>query len=183
MAQAGKAEATLEALVAIELVGGAQEQAPAATEPAKTAAEEKDKSALALDTIVVTGSAQGVSKMKSSISISTMSEQLVQFEVDGLIVSNTTLSRDGVDHLPHGAETGGLSGAPVFEKSTTALELFAMSLQGRLPLIGVGGIESGAQAQAKIDAGASLVQIYSGLIYRGPDLIAECAKALRVGKT
>lgn len=107
-----------------------------------------------------------------------ISEQLVRFEIDGLIATNTTLSREGVSHLPHGEETGGLSGAPVFESSTARLADFAEYLQGRVPLIGVGGILSGEQAKAKIDAGASLVQVYSGLIYRGPDLISDCVRAI-----
>jgi dihydroorotate dehydrogenase len=111
--------------------------------------------------------------------IAFISEQLVRFEIDGLITTNTTLSREGVDGLPHGQETGGLSGQPVFEKSTQVLEQFAMYLQGQIPLIGVGGIVQGSDAKAKIDAGASLVQVYSGLIYRGPDLINDCVRALQ----
>lgn len=107
-----------------------------------------------------------------------ISEQLVRFEIDGLIATNTTLSREGVSDLPHGAETGGLSGAPVFDSSTARLADFAGYLQGRVPLIGVGGILQGQQAKAKIDAGASMVQIYSGLIYRGPDLINESIRAI-----
>jgi len=111
--------------------------------------------------------------------IAFISEQLVRFEIDGLITTNTTLSREGVDGLPHGQETGGLSGQPVFAKSTQVLEQFAMYLQGQIPLIGVGGIVQGSDAKAKIDAGASLVQVYSGLIYRGPDLINDCVRALQ----
>lgn len=111
--------------------------------------------------------------------IAFISEQLVRFEIDGLITTNTTLSRDGVDGLPHGQETGGLSGQPVFTKSTQVLEQFAMYLQGQIPLIGVGGICQGSDAKAKIDAGASLVQVYSGLIYRGPELINDCVRALQ----
>ena len=107
-----------------------------------------------------------------------ISKQLIQFKIDGLIVTNTTLSREGVEGLAHGDEAGGLSGAPVFEKSTACLKAFANTLQGQIPLIGVGGILDGQQAQAKIEAGASLVQIYSGLIYRGPDLIHDCINAL-----
>jgi dihydroorotate dehydrogenase len=84
-----------------------------------------------------------------------------------------------VSELPYGDEAGGLSGAPVFERSTECLSAFATHLQGRIPLIGVGGISTGEQAQAKMDAGASLVQLYSGLIYQGPDLINDCVNALR----
>jgi dihydroorotate dehydrogenase len=108
-----------------------------------------------------------------------ISDELVRFEIDGLIATNTTLSREAVTDLPHGDEAGGLSGAPVFESSTARLADFAGYLQGRVPLIGVGGIQSGADAKAKQDAGASLVQLYSGLIYQGPDLISDCVRALR----
>ncbi len=108
-----------------------------------------------------------------------ISQQLLRFEIDGLITTNTTLSRVGVEALPHGAETGGLSGRPVFAKSTAILSEFATQLAGKIPLIGVGGICAGDDAKAKLNAGASLVQIYSGLIYRGPDLINECVRAVR----
>jgi len=107
-----------------------------------------------------------------------ISQQLLRFEIDGLITTNTTLSRVGVESLPHGAEAGGLSGKPVFAKSTQILADFAARLDGKIPLIGVGGITAGADAKAKIDAGATLVQIYSGLIYRGPDLINDAVRAL-----
>ncbi|GAA5183800.1 quinone-dependent dihydroorotate dehydrogenase [Acinetobacter kookii] len=107
-----------------------------------------------------------------------IAKQLIQFKIDGLIVTNTTLSREGVENLKYGNEAGGLSGAPVFEKSTACLAAFAKVLQGQIPLIGVGGILSGEQAVAKQQAGASLVQIYSGLIYTGPALIKDCIDAL-----
>ena len=107
-----------------------------------------------------------------------ISEQLLTFKIDGLIVTNTTLSREGVENLPFGNEAGGLSGAPVFEKSTECLHSFAKVLNDQIPLIGVGGITQGEHAVAKKDAGASLVQIYSGLIYTGPDLIKECVSAI-----
>jgi dihydroorotate dehydrogenase len=97
--------------------------------------------------------------------------------VDGLIATNTTVSREGVAGLPNGAEEGGLSGAPLRERSTRVLRAFAAALQGEITLIGCGGIMSGADAREKFAAGASLVQIYSGLVYRGPGLIAECASA------
>ncbi|MFA5494909.1 MAG: quinone-dependent dihydroorotate dehydrogenase [Porticoccaceae bacterium] len=99
--------------------------------------------------------------------------------VDGVIATNTTLGRDGVEHLPLAAEAGGLSGAPVRDKSTAVIAILADELAGRLPIIGVGGICSGADAVAKIRAGASLVQIYSGFIYRGPGLVREIVNALR----
>lgn len=107
-----------------------------------------------------------------------IASQILEYQFDGLIVTNTTLSRDGVDTLPHGTEEGGLSGQPVFERSTECLRLFANALQGKIPLIGVGGICSGQDAQAKIQAGATLVQLYSGLIYEGPELIKQCVDAL-----
>ncbi|KAB0627373.1 quinone-dependent dihydroorotate dehydrogenase [Acinetobacter gandensis] len=107
-----------------------------------------------------------------------IAQQLLTFKIDGLIVTNTTLSREGVEGLPFGDEAGGLSGAPVFEKSTACLAAFAKVLNGRIPLIGVGGILSGADAVAKQKAGASLVQVYSGLIYTGPTLVKDCVDAL-----
>ena len=107
-----------------------------------------------------------------------ISKQLIEFKIDGLIVTNTTLSREGVEGLPFAEEAGGLSGAPVFEKSTACLAAFSKALNGEIPLIGVGGILSGEQAVAKREAGASLVQVYSGLIYTGPDLIKDCINAL-----
>ena len=106
-----------------------------------------------------------------------IANQLLQFKIDGLIVTNTTLSRVGVESLPYGNEAGGLSGAPVFEKSTECLRQFAKRLNGQIPLIGVGGITQGEHALAKKDAGASLVQIYSGLIYTCPSLIKDCVSA------
>ena|SRR5690554_907324 len=107
-----------------------------------------------------------------------IAQQLLQFKIDGLIVTNTTLSREGVENLPHGDEAGGLSGAPVFEKSTACLAAFAKFLEGKIPLIGVGGILSGEQAVAKRNAGATLVQVYSGLVYTGPELVKDCVDAL-----
>ena len=106
-----------------------------------------------------------------------IAQQLLKFKIDGLIVTNTTLSREGVEGLEHAEETGGLSGAPVFEKSTACLAAFSKLLQGQIALIGVGGILSGADAVAKKQAGASLVQVYSGLIYTGPKLVKACVDA------
>ena len=96
---------------------------------------------------------------------------------DALIATNTSLSRDGVERLPHAGEQGGLSGAPIRERATRALAALAAALQGEVPLIGVGGILSGADAAAKLAAGARLVQLYTGLIYRGPVLVQECVSA------
>lgn len=107
-----------------------------------------------------------------------IAQQLIANQIDGLIVTNTTLSREGVENLPFGDEAGGLSGAPVFEKSTACLAAFAQALDGKVPLIGVGGILSADQALAKQQAGANLLQIYSGLIYTGPKLIQDCVRVL-----
>jgi dihydroorotate dehydrogenase len=98
--------------------------------------------------------------------------------MDAVIATNTTLSREGVEHLPHGREAGGLSGAPMREKSTRVLAAFHRELAGEVPLIGVGGILEGRHAREKMEAGARLVQLYTGLIYRGPALVAECVQAL-----
>jgi dihydroorotate dehydrogenase len=111
--------------------------------------------------------------------IAQIARLLMQHRIDGVIATNTTLSREGVENLPHGLETGGLSGAPLCARSTAVISQLAAELQGALPIIGVGGILSGADAAAKIKAGASLVQVYSGLIYRGPELVKECCAALR----
>ena len=104
---------------------------------------------------------------------------LIKHRIDGVIATNTTLSREGVEGLPHGNETGGLSGAPVREKSTAVVRQLAAELNGILPIIGVGGILKGEHALEKIQAGATLVQMYSGMIYRGWDLVAECATAIK----
>ncbi|MSQ87974.1 MAG: dihydroorotate dehydrogenase (quinone), partial [Betaproteobacteria bacterium] len=98
-------------------------------------------------------------------------------QIDGIVATNTSVARDGVMHLASAQEQGGLSGAPLRERSTHTLKVLAQELQGEIPLIGVGGILSGADAVEKLDAGASLVQIYTGLIYRGPELINECVSA------
>ena len=110
--------------------------------------------------------------------ITQIADALRRHRIDGVIATNTTLGREGVESSPVAAETGGLSGAPVFEKSTMVVRKLAAALAGELPIIAAGGIDSAEKARAKIDAGASLVQIYSGLIYRGPALIKECIKAL-----
>jgi dihydroorotate dehydrogenase len=84
--------------------------------------------------------------------------------------------------MPHADEAGGLSGRPLKARSTAVVAALAKALDGAVPIIGVGGILSGADAKEKIDAGATLVQIYTGLIYRGPDLVAECARALAAAR-
>ena len=110
--------------------------------------------------------------------IQSIADLLRQHRMDGVIATNTTLSRTEVEGLPNAGETGGLSGAPVFARSTAVLKKLAAALAGELPIIGVGGIMHGDDAVAKINAGASLVQIYSGFIYRGPALIAEAAASI-----
>lgn len=107
-----------------------------------------------------------------------IADLLKEHQFDAVIATNTTLSREGVEGMKNGPETGGLSGAPVRDKSSQVIRHLANQLAGELPIIGVGGIMSGADAIEKIEAGASLVQVYSGLIYRGPSLVREVAKAL-----
>lgn len=104
---------------------------------------------------------------------------LVKYRIDGVIATNTTLSRVGIEGFPHAGETGGLSGLPVREKSTAVIRQLASELNGVVPIIGVGGILCGEHAREKIQAGASLVQLYSGLVYRGWDLVGQCARSLR----
>lgn len=111
--------------------------------------------------------------------IAQIARLLVQHRIDGVIATNTTLSRQGVERLPHGAESGGLSGAPLREKSTAVVRQLAAELQDAVPIIGVGGILNGTDAAEKIRSGASLVQLYSGLIYRGPELVKESCAAIR----
>ena len=99
--------------------------------------------------------------------------------IEGVIATNTSLSREGVEGLPHAQEAGGLSGAPIRARATATLAALAAALRGEADLIGVGGVMSGAHAVEKLDAGAALVQLYTGLVYRGPDLVAECVLACR----
>ncbi len=110
--------------------------------------------------------------------ITAIADALRRHRMDGVIATNTTLSREGVEGMPNAGETGGLSGAPVFQKSTAVLKKLSVALAGELPIIGVGGIMGGEDAVEKIRAGASLVQLYSGFIYRGPDLVSEVADTL-----
>ena len=107
-----------------------------------------------------------------------MARQLIKHGIDGVIATNTTLSREPIKHSPLASEQGGLSGWPVRERATEVVEKLAKELDGALPIIGVGGIISGGDACDKINAGASLVQVYTGFIYRGPALIAEAVEAL-----
>ena len=112
------------------------------------------------------------------IHIRELSQVFLNGGLDGLIATNTTLDRDKVAVHPRAAEAGGLSGRPVFEKSTATLGNFASHLGSRIPIIGVGGISSLEDAREKIRAGASLVQIYTSFIYQGPKLVRELARSL-----
>jgi dihydroorotate dehydrogenase len=103
---------------------------------------------------------------------------LQRHRIDGVIATNTTIARDAVKTLRHGDEAGGLSGAPVFDASNRVIAQLRAALGPAYPIIGVGGVLSAADAQAKIAAGADLVQIYTGFIYKGPALISEAARAL-----
>ena len=103
---------------------------------------------------------------------------LMEFNIDGVIATNTTISRDAVQGHPHAEETGGLSGSPVKQQSTHVVAGLASELNKETPIIAAGGILTGEDAQEKLEAGASLVQIYSGLIYRGPQLIEDILKTL-----
>ncbi len=111
--------------------------------------------------------------------VEAIADLALKHRIDALIATNTTIGRAGVEGHRHAQEAGGLSGRPVFEISTRVLRRLSGLLAGNIPLIGVGGILTGADARAKIDAGASLVQLYTGFIYRGPDLIAEARRALK----
>ena len=114
----------------------------------------------------------------SEAQVNEIADLLIQHKMDAVIATNTTLARDAVAGMKNGAESGGLSGAPVRNQSTVVIQQLSKRLQGALPIIGVGGILSGADAVEKINAGASLVQIYSGLIYQGPKLIRDICKTL-----
>ena len=107
-----------------------------------------------------------------------VAQALLETGMDAVIATNTTLSRVGVEGMEHGDEAGGLSGAPVREKSTHTVSVLAGELAGRMPIIAAGGITEGKHAAEKIAAGASLVQIYSGFIYKGPALIRESVDAI-----
>lgn len=111
--------------------------------------------------------------------VSVIALTLQKNSIDGVIATNTTINRDAVLGLPHSSETGGLSGLPVREASNRVIRQLRAVLGSRFPIIGVGGIMSSADARAKRDAGADLVQIYTGLIYEGPDLVRRCANALK----
>jgi dihydroorotate dehydrogenase len=107
--------------------------------------------------------------------VESIAHAVVRHGIDGVIATNTSVSREGVEGLPHAAEAGGLSGTPIRARATGVLQEFKKRLE--IPLIGAGGILCGADAAEKFAAGAALVQLYTGLIYRGPELVAECASA------
>jgi dihydroorotate dehydrogenase len=111
--------------------------------------------------------------------LAVIAASLIKHQMDGVIATNTTLSRDAVKGMQHGDEAGGLSGAPVLAGSNRVIRLLRQHLGAQFPIIGVGGILSAYDAVSKIEAGADVVQIYTGLIYKGPDLVHEVAKALR----
>ena len=112
------------------------------------------------------------------LQIDAIASAIRRHRFDAVIATNTTLERAAVMDDPHAGETGGLSGQPVFEQSTAVLKGLHVKLANEIPLIGVGGIGSGADAVAKREAGAELVQLYTGLIYRGPSLVREVGEAL-----
>ncbi len=105
-------------------------------------------------------------------------ESLVKNKMDGVIATNTTLDRTVVKGMKHGDEAGGLSGRPVQSRSTEVVRLLNQNLKGQLPIIGVGGIDSFVSAKEKMMAGADLVQVYSGFIYKGPELVRDIVKNL-----
>ncbi|MEK7792401.1 MAG: quinone-dependent dihydroorotate dehydrogenase [Pseudomonadota bacterium] len=117
------------------------------------------------------------------LQIQSIAELLLKHQVDGVIATNTTLSRVGIEHLPHAHETGGLSGAPLTRSATAVIRQLHHVLQGAMPIIGVGGIMTAADAQEKMETGANLIQIYTGLIYRGPDLVREIAQVVCANRT
>ncbi len=111
--------------------------------------------------------------------VASIAKTLVQTQIDGVIATNTTVDKTALQGTVLANEAGGLSGAPVFEKSTAILRQLARELNGKMPIIGVGGIENAVQVKEKIAAGAALVQLYSGLIYQGPALVKTCAQGIK----
>lgn len=110
--------------------------------------------------------------------VETVTKNLLEAQIDAVIATNTTIARDAVAHLPHGDETGGLSGVPVRDKASQVIAKVKQVAGDKLPIIGVGGIDSGAAAVEKAAAGADVVQVYTGFIYKGPALIEEAVRAL-----
>ncbi len=114
--------------------------------------------------------------------IESIAALLMKHQIDGVIATNTTISRAGIEHLPVAQENGGLSGAPLTQRATAVIHQLHHLLQDTMPIMGVGGIMSAHDAQDKLKAGASLIQLYTGLIYRGPDLVREIAQAVCADK-
>ena len=114
----------------------------------------------------------------NDVQIIEIAELLLKHQIDGVIATNTTLSREAVIGQPHAKETGGLSGAPLHAQSLKVIAALRQHLGAEFPIIGVGGVMSGQQAKEKIIAGANAVQLYTGLIYKGPGLIRDCVKAM-----
>lgn len=110
--------------------------------------------------------------------VETVTQNLLEAQIDAVIATNTTIARDAVSHLKHGNEAGGLSGTPVRESSTTVIQKVKSIAGDRLPIIGVGGIDSGEAAAEKVKAGADVVQVYTGFIYKGPKLIEEANEGI-----
>ena len=113
--------------------------------------------------------------------IDAIAAALLRHRIDGVVATNTTTSREGVGALPHADEAGGLSGAPLRERSNRVIAALRSTLGAGFPIIGVGGVMSGADARAKRAAGADLVQLYTGFVYKGPALVTESARALAAG--
>jgi len=110
--------------------------------------------------------------------IQVLAKTFIEFSIDGVIVSNTTISREGVENLPNADQQGGLSGRPLKDKADHTLQVMVSYLDNKIPVIAVGGISSAEDAENKIKLGASLVQIYTGFIYQGPKLVHECAERI-----
>ena len=115
----------------------------------------------------------------NEVQVKVIATTLLRHKMDGVIATNTTLSRDAVQGMRHAEEAGGLSGAPVLEMSNRVITQLRSALGKNFPIIGVGGILSAADAVSKIEAGADVVQIYTGLIYQGPDLVRDCAALIK----
>lgn len=114
----------------------------------------------------------------SEAEIHSVAQSLLDHNIDAVIATNTTVSRELIPNSCHRDEAGGLSGAPLIKSSTQVISVLSEALKGQIPIIGVGGVMSAADAEAKIEAGASLVQIYSGFIYKGPSLVKDAAEAI-----
>jgi dihydroorotate dehydrogenase len=112
-----------------------------------------------------------------------IAQVVVETSFDGLIAGNTTISREEIKGMRHADEQGGLSGAPLKDKANEVLAAFRAALPENIALIGTGGITDGADAAEKIQLGADLVQFYTGFVYRGPDLVADCINAISSAST